>query len=119
MKQYFNDLMATDGVLGVMLLSPEGEVLYKNDPSNLLLLGTVDAIALDLVNAMTDSVQEADMVFRERRLYLRKTPLGPLLILLASTAPIAMVRLHCDTLVPTLKSPKRAGGLKSLFSRWR
>ena len=119
MKQYFQALLETEGVLGLMQLSPEGEVLYKADPSEILLAGPVDEIAIDLVDTMGGSVQEADMVFSERRVYLRQTPIGPLLIFLALTAPIAMVRLHCDTLIPTLKAPKRTSGLKRFFSKWR
>ncbi|MEJ2642774.1 MAG: hypothetical protein P8010_24755 [Desulfosarcinaceae bacterium] len=119
MQQYFNDLLGTDGVLGLMLLSFQGEVLYKADPSQLLQTGTVDKIAMELTDTLTDAVQEADMVFSRRRVYLRRTPIGPLLIILTLAAPIALVRLHCDTLIPSLKPPKRAGGLKRLFGKWR
>jgi hypothetical protein len=38
---------------------------------------------------------------------------------LTITAPIAMVRLQCDTLIPTLKLPGHASGLKRLFGKWR
>jgi hypothetical protein len=119
MQQYFNDLLATDGVLGLMLLSFKGEMLYKADPSQLLQTRSVDEIAVQLTDALTDAVQEADMVFSRRRVYLRRTPVGPLLIILTLGAPIAMVRLHCDTLIPTLKPPKRASGLKRLLGKWR
>ena len=119
MKQHFNDLLSTQGVLGLMLLSPEGGVLFKEDPSNLLLSKPVDEIAMQLVGSLTDAVQEVDMVFSERRLYLRWTPAGPLLLLLSTTAPIAMVRLHCDTLIPNLDPPRRTSGLKRFFGKWR
>jgi hypothetical protein len=119
MKHYFEELMGTQGVLGLLLLSPEGAVHYKADPANLLLARPVDEIAVQLVSALTDAIQEVDMVFSEQRVYLRWTPLGPLLVLLTRTAPIAMVRLHCDTLIPTLKPPERASGLKRFFGKWR
>lgn len=119
MQQYFNDLLGTDGVLGLMLLSFKGEVLYKADPSQLLQARSADEIAVELTDALTDAVQEADMVFSKRRVYLRRTPVGPLLIILSLAAPIAMVRLHCDTLIPALRLPKRASGLKRIFGKWR
>lgn len=119
MQQYFNDLMETEGVLGLLMISHEGDVLHKADPSNILLEGPVHDIAFELVRSLTEDVQEADLVFSERRVYLRRTAIGTLLVFLALTAPIAMVRLHCDTVIPTLKSPKRAGGLKRFFGRWR
>jgi hypothetical protein len=119
MQHYFNDLLGTDGVLGLLLLSFKGEVLYKADPSQLLQTRWVDEIAVELTDALTGAVQEADMVFSKRRVYLRRTPLGPLLVILTLTAPIAMVRLHCDMLIPTLKPPKRTSGLKRIFGNWR
>jgi hypothetical protein len=119
MRQYFKALLETEGVLGLMLLSPKGRVVFKADPSNLFLTGIVDEIAMGLVGSLTDAIQEADMVFSERRIYLRWTHIGPLLIVLTITAPIAMVRLQCDTLIPTLKPPGRANGLMRLFSKWR
>jgi hypothetical protein len=119
MQQYFNDLLGTDGVLGLMLLSFKGEVLYMADPSQLLQAHPVDEIAVQLTDALTDTVQEADMVFSNRRVYLRRTPVGPLLIILTLAAPIAMVRLHCDTLIPTLQPPKHGGGFKRFFGKWR
>jgi len=119
MEKQFKDLLETEGVLGLTLLSPEGKVLHKADPSNILLAGSVDEIALELVHSLTDSTREADMVFSERRVYLRRTPIGSLLIFLTLTAPVAMVRLHCDTLIPTLKSPKPTRGLWRFFGKWR
>jgi hypothetical protein len=119
MQQYFTELLGTDGILGLMLLSPAGNVLYKADPSQLLRGRSVDDIAVELVNALADTVQEVDMLFAQKRVYLRRTPIGPLLIVLAPTASIARVRLHCDTLIPTLKPPKSASGLRRFFSKWR
>ena len=119
MKQNFKDLLGTEGVLGLILFSLEGEVLYKSDPATISLGGAVDKVALELVQSLTAAVQEADMVFSQQRVYLRQTPAGPPLVFLTSIASIAMVRLHCDTLIPTIKSPGRAGGLKRFFGKWR
>lgn len=119
MKQYFKDLLGTEGVLGLLLFSLEGEVLYKSDPATFHLGGTVDKVALELVRTLTVAVQEVDMIFSQQRVYLRQTPAGPLLVFLTSAASIAMVRLHCDTMVPSLKPPGRAGGLKRFFGKWR
>jgi hypothetical protein len=119
MRQNFKDLLGTEGVLGLILFSLEGEVLYKSDPATTPLGGAVDKVALELVRTLTVAVQEADMIFSQQRVYLRQTPAGPLLVFLTSIASIAMVRLHCDTLVPSLKPPGRTGGLKRFFGKWR
>ncbi|MDJ0780407.1 MAG: hypothetical protein QNJ22_00470 [Desulfosarcinaceae bacterium] len=119
MKQHFEDLLGTDGVLGLMLLSFEGEVVFTADPTNLLQAASVVDVALELSRSLTDATQEADMVFRNLRVYLRKTPAGPLLVILAPTAPIAMVRLHCDTLIPNLNPQEPTSGLKRLLGLWR
>lgn len=119
MEQYFKNLLGTEGVLGLILFSPEGEVLYKSDPATIPLGGAVDKVALELVRSLTVAVQEVDIVFSQQRVYLRQTPAGPLLVFLTALASIAMVRLHCDTLIPTIKPPSRAGGLKRFFGKWR
>jgi hypothetical protein len=119
MKQYFKALLETRGVLGLMLLSPEGKVLFKEDLSNVSLAGPVAELAMQLVGSLPATIKEADMLFSEQRVYLRWTHIGPLFVFLATSAPIAMTRLHCDTLVPNLKLPKRTGGLKRFIDKWR
>lgn len=109
MKKHFKDLLGTEGVLGLILFSSEGNVLYKSDPTNIPLGEAVDRVALELVRSLTVAVQEVDMVFGQQRVYLRQTAAGPLMICLAAMAPIAMVRLHCDTLIPTIKPPRKSG----------
>ena len=110
MKELFKDVLSVEGVTGGMLFSSKGELLFKeftspipHDPEK------TDLWAL-FINFL-DKVREADLVFEKMRLYIRKTGMGFLMIIMESSAPIAMVRLNCDLLLPALKEE---GDVKNL-----
>ena len=102
MKELFKDVLAVEGVIGVMLFSSQGEVLFQEfsapipqDPEKTNLWSPF----IDLLEAS----RETDLVFEDKRLYIRKTGAGFIMIIMGSLAPIAMVRLNCDMLLPSLK----------------
>lgn len=108
MKELFNDILSMEDVKGAMLFSFEGKLVFKEfssplseDPGNRNWIPFVEAL---------NGVREADLVFENSRLYIRKTDLGYLLVLMGSFAPSAMVRLNCDVLLPSLKQIKPTKG---------
>ena len=118
MKKLFKDILSMEDVKGIMLLSFEGELIFKDflslapfveDPAN------IDW--KDLFIDSLDGVREADMVYEKCRLYARKTSSGYLLILMGIYAPVAMVRLNCDILLPLLKKVTPSRGLGRIFKR--
>ena len=113
MKDYFKDVMSVDGVEGVVLFSTKGEVRYSQVASG----SVIDLAAKDwapFISGLGDT-READLAFEKMRIYLRRTDDGFLAVLLDFSAPMAMVRLNCDILLPALKEAGASKGLGRFF----
>jgi hypothetical protein len=110
MKELFNDILAMEDVRGVVLTSNEGEILFAEPAME------VEESLSPFIRALGD-VREADLIFEKNRIYLRKTDTGYLVILLGPFASGAMLRLHVDMILPSLKDRGRGKGLRSLFRR--
>ena len=105
MTSLFEDILKTDGVKGVFLISFEGKPIFKKTVSgNQTSLPGQDEWSSML--KLLDGAREVDLVFEHARLYLRKTTHGYLIIWMGLFAPVAMVRLNCDILLPALKHLK-------------
>ncbi len=116
MKALFQDILDMEDVFGLMLFSFEGKLLFKEFP----LPPAEDPETRDwwpLFTASLDGVKEADLLFDHRRLYIRETDMGYLMVLMGSLAPTAMLRLNCDMLLPNLKEKRPARGLMRIFKR--
>jgi len=112
MKELFNDILALEDVRGVVLSSLEGEILFT-EPSL-----EIDK-SLPLFIRALGAVREADLIFEKSRIYVRRTDMGYLVILLGLFASGAMLRLHVDMVLPSLKERGKDKGLRSLFRRNR
>ncbi len=62
-------------------------------------------------------MRETDLIFKKGRLYIRRTDIGYLVILIGLFVPIAMMRLQCDILLPSLKPTKATKGIRRLFKK--
>jgi len=113
MKELFKDILAVDGVEGVVLFSAKGEIQYSQAASPSI----PDLESKDwtpFIRGIGD-VREADLAFDKLRLYLRRTDSGFLVVVLDFAAPMAMVRLNCDILLPGLKEAGTAKGFGRIF----
>ena len=110
MKELFNDILSLEDVRGVVVSSLEGEILFT-DPSL-----EIDK-SLPLFIRALGTVREADLIFEKSRIYVRRTDMGYLMILLGLFASGAMLRLHVDMVLPSLKERGKGKGLRSLFRR--
>ncbi|HYQ59418.1 MAG TPA: hypothetical protein VEP29_00100 [Desulfatiglandales bacterium] len=110
MKELFEDILAMEDVRGVVILSSEGEILFA-EPS----LEVERSLPLFIRSLGT--VREADLIFEKSRIYVRRTDMGYLVILLGLFASGAMLRLHVDMVLPSLKDRGKGKGLRSLFKR--
>ena len=115
MRELFNDILNIDGVKGLMLLSFTGEIIFRE----------LDHVAHEnvenrdwrlFIESLAD-VRETDLIFEKGRLYTRRTDIGYLVVLLGSFVPIAMIRLQCDILLPSLKPVKAAKGIRRFFNK--
>jgi hypothetical protein len=107
MSALFDDLLAVEGVKGVMFFSAAGELLFEESAA-----GSVDKAAARDWQALLvslDGAREADLIFEMGRLYIRKADEGMLVVTTGRIAPAAMIRLNCDILLSELKSQKGSG----------
>ena len=118
MKELFRDILSIDDVKGVMLFSFKGELIFKE----FLYPLSEEPETREWWPLFIDSLQgvrEADIVYENSRLYIRKTDLGYLLILMGLFAPVAMMRLNCDILLPSLEKVGVTKGLVHFFKKKR
>ena len=114
MRQQFGDLLTIDGVKGLLLLSFGGDIIFQdfNDLS-----ANVENRDWRLLVESLANINEADLVFAKGRLYIRRTELGFLMVLMGSFVPITMIRLQCDILLPSLKPAKAVKGIRRFFKK--
>ena len=115
MRELFNDLLRTDGVTGIMLISFNGDLIFKEftSPVN----AEPEHQDWRFFIESLEGMRETDLVFEKGRIYIRKTEIGYLVILMALFVPIAMIRLNCDILLPSLKQPKSGKKFRRLFKK--
>jgi len=118
MKDLFNNILGIEDVQGVMLFSFEGRVLFGE-----LLPPQAEGLEKadfwpEFVKALK-GIREADLVYENGRLYIRRTALGFLVIPCGAFTPGAMLRLGCDMVLPSLKQADRGKGLKFILKKNR
>jgi hypothetical protein len=116
MKNLFKDILDISGVIGVVLLASDGNVLFSKYHSN----------ASDRLNEMNGSaflrafkqIQEVEMIFENHRIYARKADQSFFFILMERMAPVSMIRLNCNILLPSLvERMNKPKGLGRFFKR--
>ena len=104
MHDLFHDILNTKGVKGVLLFSPSGDIIFKE------FIAPVDekpeSTDWRFFVESLEGTRETDLVFEKGRIYIRRSEMGYLVVLMALFVPIAMVRLNCDILLPSLKQQK-------------
>jgi len=110
MKELFEDILAMEDVRGVVFFSFEGEVRFMEPHLEI-------ERSLPLFVQALGNVREADLIFEKSRIYVRRTDTGVLVVLLGLFASGAMLRLHVDMVLPSLKDRGKGKGLRSLFRR--
>ena len=113
MIDMFDDILNTHGVKGIVLFSFTGDIIFKQ------FISPVDAKPENLdwrffIESL-EGMRETDLVFEKGRIYIRRSEIGYLVVLMALFVPIAMVRLNCDILLPALKQPKSGKKLGRLL----
>ncbi len=110
MRELFNDILSTKGVKGILLFSFSGDLIFKEFISPIK--EGPEHLDWSFFIESLEGMRETDLVFEKGRIYIRRTELGYLIILIALFVPIAMIRLNCDILLPSLthsKSGKKFG----------
>jgi hypothetical protein len=115
MQQSFNEILSIDGVKGFMMVSFAGDLISKQ----LNFFPDAKIEAKDwrpFIESLAD-IRETDLVYEKGRLYIRRTKIGYLIVLMGFFAPIAMIRLQCDISLPALNATRASKGVKRLFRK--
>jgi len=116
MKNLFREILDIEDVHGVIFLALDGKAVFNefvsHPPKRL------EGINWRLFTRSLDDVREAELVFENRRFFIKRTPSGYILVIMGVTVPAEMVRLNCDILIPNLdKTSKKPKGLGRFFKR--
>lgn len=110
----FDDLFGINGVLGILIVSPERNILFQ-DLTNLG-LNNINETDLEIPFLLLDGVREVDLLFERYRIYIRKCPVGYFWVIMAPDASAAMIRLQCDIIAPKMSLKKQTKrGISRLF----
>ena len=115
MRELFKDILNMEGVKGLMVFSFAGDPVYQEfkqaQPEG------IESRDWRLIIESLAGMRETDLIFKKGRLYIRRTDIGYLVVLMGLFVPIAMMRLQCDILLPSLKPAKAAKGIRRLFKK--
>ena len=115
MRELFKDILHTDGVNGVMLFSLSGDLIFKEFRSSVK--EEPEGRDWSFFIESLEGMRETDLVFEKGRMYIRRAETGYIVILMALFVPIAMIRLNCDILLPSLRTPKTGKKFGKFFKR--
>ncbi len=118
MKDLFKDILSMEDIHGVVLLSHEGEQVFKEFNVPVSEENKLEESLYELVHSI-NGVREADFLLEKVRVYIRKSEMSTLIVLMGPFASAAMVRLNCDMILPSLKDAKMGKGLRQIFKRTR
>ncbi len=115
MRELFKDILNIEVVKGLMLLSFAGDIIFKQ--LNHVVHEDVENRDWRLFIESLTGMRESDLIFEKGRLYIRRTDIGYLVVLMGPFVPIAMMRLQCDILLPSLKPAKATKGIRRFFKK--
>jgi hypothetical protein len=118
MKDLFNEILAMEDIQGVLLLSHEGETIFKELNVPVRKNRELERSFHEIVKTF-DGIREADLLLEKVRVYIRKSNMNYLIVIMGSFASAAMVRLNCDMILPSLNEAKAGKGLRQILKRSR
>lgn len=120
MKTQLQEILEIEKTLGVMFFSLEGEKLFEEFTSIVLEIMAPENDWPRIIQSLEGAL-EAEFLYETKRLYFRKADIGGyLLVIMEPDAPAAIIRLCCDSILPTLKLQKtKIERVKKLFNRFK
>jgi hypothetical protein len=113
MRHLFEHILQTDDIKGLVLLTKDGGLVFHE---------FIDGAGHDLrgVTALAGApgfaaAREVEFVYENDRIYMRMFPEGLVIVWMGAFAPVAMVRLTCDVLIPSLEKALSSKGWRRLF----
>ena len=114
MQNRFKDLLDIKDVHGVLFAGFDGAIEFMH--FNVSAPSASDRLTWSTWVKTFGVIREADFVYENRRIYVRRTESGFIIVVMGGFASISLVRLNCDILLPTFdQSKKKAKGLGRFF----
>jgi hypothetical protein len=102
MRIIFHDILDMGGVDSLVLLAENGKILFESLGGGKFLPQRSQFNWKTIIDSLGD-FYEMDLVYEYGRCYLRKTESGCLIISMGQMVSMAMIKLHCDIILPQLK----------------
>lgn len=103
MKDIFKDVMGIEGVHGLMVVSNEGSLMMSKFSSDFRdEEEKLSQINWEPFTIEMGSIKDVELIYDSARFYIKKSETGFLIVIIGDNAPISMVRLNCEILLPLL-----------------
>jgi len=115
MKELLKDILDNDGVNGVIILTDEGKSIFEDISSKI----SMNPNEIDW-NSFIDAIRgyrEVELMYERGLIYVRKIEFGFMIVFMEIYTQMAMVRLNCDIVLPSLQDLKENKKYKQLFKR--
>ena len=119
MKEYLKNIIEFSDVEAVFFIGKTPSVAYISEKYQLeFKTGTLPDIQeiVSFINIL-GSANEAELLFTQRRIYIRKLEDACLVIVLGFTTPTPMLQLNCDIVIPELIKQTKPKGLGRFFRK--
>lgn len=116
MNNHFDELLNLRDVKGLMLVSFEGQLVFKKFVGSLSREPKSDDSWALFIHSLRGA-REIEVFYERGRIYIRKTDMGYFFVITGNATPMAMVRLNCDMLTPAMKKMVKRGKFKGFFRR--
>lgn len=113
MRELFKDIQKIEGVKAILMFSFSGDLIFKQLKHPLP--EKFENWDWRFLVETLDGWRETDLIFEKGRLYIRRSAIGYLIVIMNLFVPIAMMRLNCDILMPSLKPEKTIKGIRRFF----
>jgi predicted regulator of Ras-like GTPase activity (Roadblock/LC7/MglB family) len=116
MGNNFEELFSLNDVKGLMLVSFDGQLLFKKFAGTLPQEPKSDDSWALFIHSLRGAA-ETEVFYEKGRIYIRKTESGYLFVITGVATPMALVRLNCDMLAHAMKKIVKRDRFKNLFRR--
>ena len=120
MKEILSEIQTIDSVKASLFFSRSGDLLLNETAADAdFTIQELENFSKTLnwkaIGKKYKNINETEFVFEKYRVYIRKADLGFLVVIMESSAPIEVVRLHSDLILPELNSIKKTKGFGRFF----
>jgi len=113
MRHLFERILKEDDIKGVILISKDGKVVFREflDGAGHNVRDVVPLAATPHLG----KAKEVEFLYENDRIYMRIFAEGLVVVWMGAFAPVAMIRLSCDVLIPSLEKALSSKGWRRLF----